>query len=199
MKNRDDVFAAIVAHPFATLVTTSGGRIDVSQLPMWLERESGTLHGHFARANPHWRMLEGADDVALIFTGPHGYISPGWYTDPTLVPTWNYVSITVHGRATLLDTVQDARLIVSRLSAQHEARFPKPWTLDKVPESKIASLLRAIVACRIDPTRIDAKAKLGQNRDAADIAGAITGLRATPAPSVTAALADEMARALNLR
>jgi len=193
MKDRADVFAAIVAHPFAALVTTAGGRIDVTHLPMWLEQETGVLYGHVARANPHWRTLERADDVAVVFTGAHGYISPGWYTDPALVPTWNYVSVTVHGKATLLDNPTDARLIVTRLSAQHEAGFPNPWTLDKVPEPKLAALLRAIVAFRIDPTRIDAKAKLGQNRDTADIAGAIAGLRATTTPSASA-LADAMAR-----
>ena len=40
-------------------------------------------------------------------------------------------------------------------------------------------MLAAIVAFRLTPTRILAKAKLSQNRDTRDRAGAAAGLRAT--------------------
>src|SRR5262245_53280509 len=197
MNDRAAVFDQIETHSFASLITTNDGRMSVSHLPIWLDRDAGALYGHLARANPHWHILEPADELLLLFTGPHGYISPGWYADAQLVPTWNYVSISVRGRAVLLPDPADARLLVERLSARHEARFAKPWTLEKLPESKIAALLRAIVAFRIDVDRIDAKAKLGQNRAPADIAGAIAGLRASTAPSLEAELAEAMQSALD--
>jgi transcriptional regulator len=197
MNDRTTIFAAIESHPFAALITTRDRHMSVSHLPIWLDRDEGVLYGHVARANPHWQALESADELLLLFTGPQGYISPGWYADPQLVPTWNYVAVAVRGRATLLPDPVDARLLVERLSAQHEARFAKPWTIDKLPDSKIAVLLRAIVAFRIDVDRIEAKAKLGQNRAPADIAGAIAGLHASTTPSGEVALADAMQRVLD--
>src|SRR3954463_2154430 len=73
----------------------------------------GTLLGHMARANEQWRDLEAAQDVLVVFTGPHTYVSPTWYrTAPPHVPTWNYVAVHAHGRAKLMGD-QDLRSVLS--------------------------------------------------------------------------------------
>src|SRR4051812_9526836 len=49
---------AIERYSFATLVSGSGGELIASHLPLLVERTSGskgTLLGHMARANPHWK------------------------------------------------------------------------------------------------------------------------------------------------
>jgi transcriptional regulator len=65
-----------------------------------------------------------------------------------------------------------------QLSALAEERLlPKrPWTLDKVKPSTLATLIGHIVAFRIEITRIEGKRKLNQNRRAADRAGVIRAL-----------------------
>jgi transcriptional regulator len=49
--------------------------------------------------------------------------------------------------------------------------------VDDAPRAYIEGQLRAIVGVELAITRIEAKAKLSQNRPAADVAGVIAGLR----------------------
>jgi transcriptional regulator len=65
-----------------------------------------------------------------------------------------------------------------QLSALAEERLlPKrPWTLDRIKQTTLATLIRHIVAFRIEITRIEGKRKLNQNRSAADRTGVIRAL-----------------------
>jgi transcriptional regulator len=67
-------------HPFATLVTPGVEEPQITHLPLIHIADCephGTLHGHFARANPR-RRREQRRSVA-IFHGPHAYVTPSWY------------------------------------------------------------------------------------------------------------------------
>ncbi|MCL2584066.1 MAG: FMN-binding negative transcriptional regulator, partial [Streptosporangiales bacterium] len=66
--------------------------------------------------------------------------------------------------------------LVRRLTDKHESRREHPWAVDDAPRAYIEGQLRAIVGVELLITRIEAKAKLSQNRPAADIDGVITGL-----------------------
>src|SRR6185369_2660094 len=96
----------IERYPFGTLIVP-GTPPDVSHLPFVLDParcERGTLVAHVARAHPIWRAFAGRRPVIAIFPGPHGYVSPAWYTSRNAVPTWNYVVVHVHGTPRLLET-----------------------------------------------------------------------------------------------
>lgn len=67
--------------------------------------------------------------------------------------------------------------LVRRLTSKHEAYRDRPWSADDAPRAFIERQLRAIVGISLEITRIEAKAKLSQNRPAADVEGVITGLR----------------------
>lgn len=177
------------AHPFATLVTATGGAPVATPLPFVLEGD--TLYAHLARANPQARELE-AGEVLVMFAGPHAYVSPRWYTRPAEeVPTWNYVAVHAYGRATVLGGA-DAVAVLERLVAQEEARFADPWRPDP---GVLAELLPAIVAFRVDLTRVEAKLKLSQNRDPRDAAGARRGLAAgSPEEQAVAAWMERVGR-----
>ena len=62
-------------------------------------------------------------------------------------------------------------------TAKHEAGNEHPWSVDDAPRKFIDGQLRAIVGIELEITRIEAKAKLSQNRPEADVAGVIAGLR----------------------
>jgi transcriptional regulator len=66
---------------------------------------------------------------------------------------------------------------VRRLTTKHEAYRDHPWSVDDAPRSFIDGQLRAIVGISLEITRIEAKAKLSQNRPPADVEGVIAGLR----------------------
>jgi len=189
----------------ATLVTHGPDGFRASILPMLFDPgdgPSGTLRGHLARGNPQWREIEasieargdGAGEALAIFDGPDAYVSPAWYEEKRLtgkvVPTWNYVTVQAHGSIT---TIHDPDWLiphVGRLVARHEAGRQHPWALSDAPEDYVATQARAIVGLELRISRLEAKAKLSQNRSDADIAGAIEGLEATGERDVSAAMRD---------
>jgi transcriptional regulator len=113
--------------------------------------------------------------------GPDAYITPGWYASKAehgrVVPTWNYVTAHVYGRLVVHDDPVWTEDLVRRLTAKHEAYRDHPWSADDAPRPFIEGQLRAIVGVELEITRIEAKAKLSQNRPAADVEGVIAGLR----------------------
>lgn len=140
----------------------------------------GALHGHVARNNPQWK-LDSVGEALAIVRGPDAYISPGWYPSKVehgrVVPTWNYVTAHVYGRFVVHDDPVWTEDLVRRLTTKHEAHLDHPWSVDDAPRAYIEGQLRAIVGVELEITRIEAKAKLSQNRPAADIEGVIAGLR----------------------
>ena len=189
----------------ATLVTHGPDGFRTTILPMLFDRddgEHGTLRGHVARGNPHWRELEaamaGGGDGAgggaaglAIFDGPDAYVSPAWYeekrTTGKVVPTWNYVTVQAHGTITLRHDPEWLVPHVARLVDRHESRRAEPWALRDAPADYVANQAKAIVGLVLRITRLEAKSKLSQNRSDADVQGAIDGLAdGTPLERATA-------------
>jgi len=168
-------------HGFATLITASGSEPMLSHVPVLVDYGAEgpvCVIGHVAAANPHAALL-GNGAGLLVFQGPHGYVSPNWYTTPRQsVPTWNYVAVHLHGDLARLDSLADKRAIVDALSARHEAAFAQPWTSAKMEPALLEKMLGAIVGFRMSVRRVDAKFKLSQNRSAADRTGVVAGLDA---------------------
>ena len=191
----------------ATLVTHASDGFRASILPMLFDPDEGslgTLRGHLARGNPQWREIEasiaaggdGAGTALAIFDGPEAYVSPAWYEEKRLtgkvVPTWNYVTVQAHGTITTRHDPDWLIPHVGRLVARHEAGRPDPWALSDAPEDYVRTQARAIVGLELHITRLEAKAKLSQNRSDADIEGAIEGLAAGAPPERE--VADAMRR-----
>ena len=174
------VAAAIDAAPFATLVTADAeGRPVASHIP--LLRDGDALVGHVARANPHAALLAEGWITTAIFHGPHAYVSPTWYATGPAVPTWNYIAVHATGRPAVLTDDADVRATLDALSRRFETGAT-PWRLAEQPDAFIAGMVRGIVAFRLVPDHVDAKAKLSQNRPAADRTGVMAGLLASPFP-----------------
>jgi transcriptional regulator len=166
-------------YPFATLVTATGEEPQVSHVPLLHRAEpspQGSLIGHVARANPHWRKFGGCSSLAL-FHGPHAYVSPSWYAEPAaMVPTWNYVVVHVRGRVELITDRDQTRAVVEQLTDRFESSRAQPWHL-QLQGARLDVMLGAIVAFRMTIERVDAKFKLSQNRSAEDQQRVIAALR----------------------
>ena len=162
---------AMAAWPFATVVDLDGG--EAHHLPLAVDPVGRRIDGHLARANPLADRIDGGA-VLVVFGGPHSYVSPRWYERPfEQVPTWNYVSVHVAGRLVALD---DAGLLASLrdLAAAHEPAGG--WTLDWIDAGLRDDLLPGIRGFTIAVDRVEAKAKLSQNRSRADQARVVAAL-----------------------
>ena len=176
----------LAQHGAADLVTTTDIGLLATFLPFIYDADAdqlGTLRGHVARNNDHWRR-SAIGEALVIVRGPDAYVSPSWYATKAdhgrVVPTWNYITAHVYGHLVVHDDVGWLEQVVRDLTAKHELGNPSPWSVDDPPAEYIAGQLRAIVGIEIKITRIEAKFKLSQNRPAADIDGVIAALDNDP-------------------
>jgi transcriptional regulator len=81
---------------------------------------------------------------------------------------------------------------VTELVERHESERELPWRVTDAPAPYIDGQLRGIVGLEMRVERVEGKAKLSQNRSAADRRGVIDGLRSESSLGA-AAVADAMA------
>src|ERR1700724_4320649 len=177
----------LARHGAADLITLTADGLLATMLPFAYEQGAdqqgsgwGALYGHVARNNDQWRKPARGESLAIV-RGPDAYVSPSWYAAKAehgrVVPTWNYVTAHVYGQLIVHDDPAWVEDVVRRLTAKHEAaRLASPgqhmpWSVDDAPRRFIEGQLRAIVGLELQITRIEAKAKLSQNRSATDIPG----------------------------
>ena len=161
-----------------TLISAGPAGLVTNEVPLLRQPKARRLWGHLARTNPQLQELAAVDQVLVNFSGPTGYVSPGWYKTPGLVPTWNFISVQVRGSVVIHDDPEQVLDIVRRLSARHEAQFENPWSLDKVEPDMLDKMLSVIVGFHIEIEHIEGKFKLSQNRKEEDHTGVVEGLDA---------------------
>lgn len=166
----------------ADLITVTDEGLLATFLPLLYDPdlgEHGALIGHLARNNDQWQRTP-IGEALVIAHGVDGYVSPSYYASKVehgrVVPTWNYVTAHVYGELIVHDDPEWVEGLVRRLTDQHEADREHPWSVDDAPEAYLAGKLRAIVGVELRISRIEAKAKLSQNRPSADIDGVVEGL-----------------------
>jgi len=174
----------LTRHGAADLVTSTDDGLMATMLPFVYEAsvgDRGALLGHLARTNDQWRHAAHGESLVIV-RGPDAYVSPTWYPSKVehgrVVPTWNYVTAHVYGQLVVHDDPTWVEGLVRRLTVKHEADRTPPWSPDDAPPVFLAGQLRAIVGVELLITRIEAKAKLSQNRPAADVDGVVAGLTA---------------------
>jgi transcriptional regulator len=135
----------------------------------------------------------------VVFQGPHGYVSPGWYGDSPAVPTWNYTAVHLAGTPEILTADENLR-VLDQLVAHFESRMPDPRLMWERPNDPayVERLAAGTVGFRLTPTRVVAKRKLSQNKSPETIDAVIAAL-ATDGPYTNPALATEMRRAQDAR
>jgi transcriptional regulator len=186
-------------HPLGLLTTAGASGMAATPLPFLVypgEGANGTLRAHMARANPHWRELQGSAECLVVFMGPQGYVTPSWYRTKQetqkVVPTWNYVCVQAWGRPRIVEDAAWLRRQLDDLTRAQESARPAPWAVSDAPEAFIAAQMQAIVGIEIPIDRIEGKWKLSQNRHEADRAGVVAGLSSAEDPNGNPAMAELM-------
>lgn len=150
------------ANPFALVV--SGGTPPVAtHTPVLLPGatvEGAVLLGHMARVNPQWR--EFGSDVLVVFSGPHGYVSPTAYGHAPAVPTWNYAAVHVTGRVELITDRAETLAVVEETVRVMESRRDVAWDMTS-SRDRFESLIDGVVAFRVHVRTVRSNFKLSQD------------------------------------
>jgi transcriptional regulator len=176
-RDEDRLFELIERNAFATMITQGGPEPWVSHLPFLLDRRRRVLRAHMARGNGHWKALESAAESLVIFHGPHHYVSPRWYDHHPSVPTWNYATVHVQGRARILADREEMRALLAELVRAVE-RGPGAWEME-LPADYFNRMLSGIVGFEMPIAKLTGKFKLSQNRPPTDRPRVIAALQAT--------------------
>ena len=159
------------AHAWALLMTADaeGAPMATHLSLLWQDdgSEHGSLIGHMARANDHWKLFARGTPSLALFWGPHAYVSPTWYTPGPKVPTWNYVTVHAYGRPQVITETPLVLRVLSELAKAYETGAGE-WNLGALPPGTSEELSKHIVAFRMPLARVETKIKLSQNRDLAD-------------------------------
>jgi transcriptional regulator len=163
LEDRAQLLELMRANSFALLVTGTGGRLHASHLPAMIRAEDPlVLDMHMARANPQWREFFEDEEVMVVFSGPHAYVSPRWYEERERVPTWNYAAVHAYGVPRVIEDRQlkyrSQRKLVATLDPQWLAMF------ESLQQEYVDNMLDGIVNFEIAVTRVQTRWKLSQNR-----------------------------------
>lgn len=176
LEDRDAILSVMRENAFATLVSTVEGAPYATHLPLLTTEEEGriVLRGHLARNNPHAAHLQ-ATPALTIFAGPHAYVSPRYYVTRGQVPTWNYVSVHAYGTPRLVEDrgEVDRHLREMVLTFDPHLEEARP---DSLAPEVFDRLRRALVVFEIEVERLEAKAKMSQNKSEADREGVLQNL-----------------------
>ncbi|HEX7221027.1 MAG TPA: FMN-binding negative transcriptional regulator [Burkholderiales bacterium] len=163
LEDRRELLEFMRANSFAVLVTGTGGTLHASHLPV-LVREAGeklVLDMHMAKNNPQWQEFFD-DEVLVVFSGPHAYVSPRWYEEQERVPTWNYAAVHAYGIPAVLSGKKQKhdsqRRLVAALDPQWLPKF------DALRPAYVERMLEGIVNFEVAVTRVETRWKLSQNR-----------------------------------
>lgn len=195
-----EIRRVIGANPWASVVSAADDGLVASHYAVLLDesRDDLTIVGHVGRPDDLIHGL-GERELLVVFQGPHGYVSPGWYGDVPAVPTWNYTAVHLSGVPEIL-TDEENLLVLDQLVAHFESRMPEPRRMWERPNDPayVQRLAAGTVGFRLTPTRVAAKRKLSQNKSPEVIETVITALTAE-GPYKNPALAAEMRRAQDAR
>ena len=167
-KDEQVISEFIDRYPFAFISGCDAENKPVAtQAPVFIEDQDGKkiLRGHIMRNTAHHKAFLQNENVLVVFTGHHTYVSATWYSNPHLPSTWNYMSVHAKGLVRFLD---DAALesVLRKTSLHFENYNPDSTTaFDNLPYDHIQRLMKAIVAFEIEVVDMNHVFKLSQDRD----------------------------------
>ena len=162
---------------FGLLISSVNGKFWATHVPMLLTKDKDQkdiLTGHLSKANIQWKEFEKSEEVMVVFTGNHSYISSSWY-DHENVPTWNYLAVHVYGTIQIIEG-DDLKEELARMVKKYESGLPNPVSVETMTESFVQKEMKGIVGFRISISEIQAAQKLSQNRDDKNYLRIIEGL-----------------------
>jgi transcriptional regulator len=165
-KDEQKVLDFMKANPFA-IITGTGNEFPVAtHIPLeTIVDEKGKifLSGHLMRKTDHHLAFEKNNNVLVIFTGPHCFVSASWYTDPQAGSTWDYM--TVHAKGKIIFTDEEGTLKAVKAVSDKFEGTASAGAYDNLPKEYIDRMVKAIVGFRIEVESLDNVFKLSQNRD----------------------------------
>jgi len=160
MTDESEMRSVMRTYDFALMLVPGMPDLAATHMPLKLADERQVLIGHVAAANPMAEAIRQGREAIAVFSGPHAYVSPTWYANPSVnVPTWNYVAVHAFGALVPLEGEEAERALSSQV-----ADFEAEWRITHIEPARRARLEAAIQVFEFEIHRLEGKAKLSQNK-----------------------------------
>lgn len=166
-KDRQKVIDFMEENAFALVAGLGEEYPAATQVPLAIKEKDGKifLEGHIMRKTDHHLAFEKNNNVLVIFTGPHCFVSANWYTDPHMGSTWNYMTVQAKGNIRFMDA-EGTYNAVKEVSDKYVGT-QSAGAFDNLPKEYIDHMMKAIVGFSIEVESLENTFKLSQNRDEA--------------------------------
>ncbi len=171
--------------PFAAISINGAEGPRIAHAPLTF-RSGNTLAGalefHLAKANPIASDMKIGVPVTILVQGPGAAISPSWFTSSfpnsnsdrsRTAPTYNYVSLIMHGRLAFLEDVALQRQIKHLVSASEPEGG---WRTEELAVDLWQSWRKLIQGYRVEIAGFDMTVKLSHGDVPEDKRGVVEGL-----------------------
>lgn len=121
------------------------------------------LTGHIMKNSDHYKAFSINENVLVIFTGPHCYVSASWYVTKNVASTWNYIDVHARGKIKFTDD-KGTKQIIENITNQYE----KPGSeaaFNKMSPEYVDRMLKSIIGIQIEVESLENVFKLSQNKD----------------------------------
>lgn len=177
--NAEAIIDLIRTHPFGSLVTVIEGRVEIVHIPFILNDDGKHLRGHMALANPFMQAVRDGVEATAIFRGPHSYISPQNYAEPSAhFPTWNYSIVHVSGPLRELNRTETVRFLSDLITInERTVSDVSDYRLNSGPMHLFEKFLEGVIAFEMPMERVQGAFKISQNKTSDDLVTQIRRLR----------------------
>lgn len=166
-ENEETVFDYMQKNSFAIITGINENIPVATHVPLHIQKDGGKIifTGHMMKNTDHHKAFLQNENVLVIFTGPHCYVSASWYLKKEVASTWNYIDVHAHGTIKFGNEEQTKK-IIENITNKYEPPG-SPAAFNKLPAEYVDRLVKAIIGFTIDVCTIENVFKLSQNHDAA--------------------------------
>ena len=159
------VFEFMQKNPFAIVTGILNGFPVATHIPLEIKRENDklVLTGHIMKETDHYKAFLQNENVLVIFTGPHCYVSASWYVTKNVASTWNYMDVHAKGKIKFTDD-EGTKKIIESLTNQYEPHESEA-AFHNLPAEYVNHVSKAIIGFHIKVESLENVFKLSQNRD----------------------------------
>lgn len=163
--DEEKVFEFMQKNPFAFVAGMQNNFPVATHVPLEIKKINNRiiLSGHIMKDSDHYRAFSLNENVLVIFTGPHCYVSASWYAVKNVASTWNYMDVHVKGKIKFTDD-KGTKTIIENIT-NHFEQPRSEAAFDKMPAEYVDRMLKAIIGFQIEVESVENVFKLSQNRD----------------------------------
>jgi transcriptional regulator len=164
-RDEEVVLEFMQKNPFAIVTGILNGFPVATHIPLEIKKENNDLFltGHVMKETDHYKAFLQDENVLVIFTGPHCYVSASWYVTKNVAPTWNYMDVHAKGKMKFTDDERTKEIIES-LTNQYEPHESEA-AFHKLPAEYVNEVSKAIIGFQIKVESLESVFKLSQNKD----------------------------------